>query len=428
MNLEELLKLYDEKKEFLKLINLVNTTEDISEDELVKTKDDKPKDGWINPSVYEEFLKIKNELNSKKNGFRFNLESGYRPNVIQQKKFIAEILHLICDEILTIKSQEQIEIYIEKLPKKKVRVNPITFSKNIVKKVLRKDNVQSIEDKLKLAMENATCDNWNEWYQALNRYAQFKSDCEEICNRDFLKMVLVAYNDVLGKLKANSLIDDDMYSQLLNRLSIESKKVVDFPAMIPGSSEHQSGLAFDIGLFHHRDNVDIRKYPEKSDAFMKLAPSGGFILRYPKGKEIFTGVQEEVWHYRYVGSSEIANEIMSNNLTLEEFHIALIILQEYKDKKEQVKAYMDSLLSSADLSFIDKIVGKAARIKIESNRNVLEVIKKYVFSKFQLTKDDESKDNLEGNFYNCSSLNFANQMNNSLGDENSEQEYQPRIR
>jgi len=45
----------------------------------------------------------------------------------------------------------------------------------------------------------------------------------------------------------------------------------------------------------------------------------GFILRFPKGKESITGVIYEAWHFRYVGDTEIAHEIMDNNLCLEEY-------------------------------------------------------------------------------------------------------------
>ena len=43
----------------------------------------------------------------------------------------------------------------------------------------------------------------------------------------------------------------------------------------------------------------------------------GFIVRYPKGKENYTGYDYEPWHLRYVGN--IASSIYNNNLTLEEY-------------------------------------------------------------------------------------------------------------
>ncbi len=45
----------------------------------------------------------------------------------------------------------------------------------------------------------------------------------------------------------------------------------------------------------------------------------GFILRYPEGKENITGYSYEPWHFRYVGSPEIAKEIMDKGITFEEY-------------------------------------------------------------------------------------------------------------
>ena len=42
------------------------------------------------------------------------------------------------------------------------------------------------------------------------------------------------------------------------------------------------------------------------------------IVRYPKGKEDITGYIYEPWHLRYVGE-EVANQIMNNNTTLEQY-------------------------------------------------------------------------------------------------------------
>ncbi len=92
---------------------------------------------------------------------------------------------------------------------------------------------------------------------------------------------------------------------------------------VPGYSEHHTGLAIDICLV--KDGVTI----DDNDAMIaekeifaiihaKLADFG-FILRYPEGKEEITGYGYEPWHFRYVGSPELAHMIMDNGLTLEEY-------------------------------------------------------------------------------------------------------------
>lgn len=81
----------------------------------------------------------------------------------------------------------------------------------------------------------------------------------------------------------------------------------------PGTSEHQSGLAFDIGAI---DNY----YGEQPGGIWleKHCADFGFIIRFPQGKEHITGYMYEPWHVRYVGV-EHAKYIMSHNLCLEEY-------------------------------------------------------------------------------------------------------------
>lgn len=88
-------------------------------------------------------------------------------------------------------------------------------------------------------------------------------------------------------------------------------------ASLPGYSEHQTGLAFDIlkiGVL--TDDFD------KTDEFKWLTENSykyGFILRYPKGKENITKFDYESWHYRYVGT-EAAKIIHDENITFEEYY------------------------------------------------------------------------------------------------------------
>ncbi len=92
----------------------------------------------------------------------------------------------------------------------------------------------------------------------------------------------------------------------------------------PGASEHQTGLAIDIGT----TNTGLTAYFDNTLESMwleKNAHKFGFILRYPKDKENITGYPYESWHYRYVGK-EIAEIIYINNLTLEEYFYQYIIL------------------------------------------------------------------------------------------------------
>ena len=84
---------------------------------------------------------------------------------------------------------------------------------------------------------------------------------------------------------------------------------------VPGTSEHQLGIAVDI-------NAD-KSLSENEDVYQWLADNAhlyGFILRYPQWKTDITGNAYEPWHYRYVGN-EAAREIYEQDICLEEYLI-----------------------------------------------------------------------------------------------------------
>jgi zinc D-Ala-D-Ala carboxypeptidase len=70
----------------------------------------------------------------------------------------------------------------------------------------------------------------------------------------------------------------------------------------PGYSEHQTGLAFDIGAGD--GSCSLGSCFGRTSQGRWLAANAwryGFVLRYPKGDERVTGYVYEPWHYRYVG-------------------------------------------------------------------------------------------------------------------------------
>ena len=80
----------------------------------------------------------------------------------------------------------------------------------------------------------------------------------------------------------------------------------------PGHSEHQTGLAFDVGAIddNYGDTIGGKWLYNNCANY-------GFIIRYLKGKEYITGYKYEPWHIRYVGS--VAEYIMNQGITLEEY-------------------------------------------------------------------------------------------------------------
>jgi len=91
----------------------------------------------------------------------------------------------------------------------------------------------------------------------------------------------------------------------------------------PGHSEHQTGLALDVGV---KNEYSLGKF-ESSPEFTWMKNNAhlyGFILRYPKGKEYITGYGYEPWHYRYVGV-DVATYIYENNITYEEYYTYFVL-------------------------------------------------------------------------------------------------------
>ena len=87
---------------------------------------------------------------------------------------------------------------------------------------------------------------------------------------------------------------------------------------VPGSSEHQIGLAVDI-ITDGYTTLDEGFGETKAGKWLAENSSNyGFILRYPEGKEEITSIEYEPWHFRYVGV-DAATVIEENGLCLEEF-------------------------------------------------------------------------------------------------------------
>jgi zinc D-Ala-D-Ala carboxypeptidase len=100
----------------------------------------------------------------------------------------------------------------------------------------------------------------------------------------------------------------------------DGKENADRYSARPGHSEHQTGLAFDIGELGREDLWLTAEFGETPAGqwLVQNAHTYGFILRYPKGKEDVTGFMYESWHFRYVGK-DVAKKVNESGVTLEEY-------------------------------------------------------------------------------------------------------------
>jgi len=115
-----------------------------------------------------------------------------------------------------------------------------------------------------------------------------------------------------------------LFNNKIARLVAEGVEPAEAPAIaamsvaIPGTSEHQLGLAVDIIDYNYPYLNEQQETMPTQIWLMENSWRYGFILRYPNDKSDITGIIYEPWHYRYVGI-EAAAEIYELGLTLEEY-------------------------------------------------------------------------------------------------------------
>ena len=98
-----------------------------------------------------------------------------------------------------------------------------------------------------------------------------------------------------------------------NYVKINGQAKADTFSAKPGHSEHQTGLAFDVG-----STKGVFAYTNESKWLAKNCHLYGFIIRYPLGKTNITGYIYEPWHIRYLGV-DTATKLKQSGLTLEEY-------------------------------------------------------------------------------------------------------------
>ena len=96
-----------------------------------------------------------------------------------------------------------------------------------------------------------------------------------------------------------------------------SKKKADEYVARPGASEHQLGMAMDVGQSNNSSGLTASFGSTEGGKWMREhCWEYGFILRYQEDWEDVTGYKYEPWHVRYVGK-EIAAKIYEDPMPLE---------------------------------------------------------------------------------------------------------------
>lgn len=92
-----------------------------------------------------------------------------------------------------------------------------------------------------------------------------------------------------------------------------------------GHSDHQTGYTFDLNSLD-----ESFAYTREGIWLAEHCAEFGFIIRYPEGKEMYTGYVYEPWHIRYIGRDK-AKTITESGLSLEEYYG---ITSDYADCEE----------------------------------------------------------------------------------------------
>ena len=137
----------------------------------------------------------------------------------------------------------------------------------------------------------------------------------------FEKMAAAAKNEGFELVAFSGFRSYEYQQTLYDRyVSRDGKDAADRYSARPGYSEHQSGLAFDVGEKGKEDLWLTSAFGESPAGkwLVNNAHKFGFILRYPEGKEDITGYMYESWHFRYL-EGDMATKVYEAGVTLEEY-------------------------------------------------------------------------------------------------------------
>jgi D-alanyl-D-alanine carboxypeptidase len=102
-------------------------------------------------------------------------------------------------------------------------------------------------------------------------------------------------------------------------VSKDGQKKADATSARPGYSEHQTGLAVDLGRTDNKCKLQVCFGDTKEGKWLAdNAHKFGFIIRYQPDEQNIVGYSYEPWHIRYI-TKELSEELFKKDLTMEEF-------------------------------------------------------------------------------------------------------------
>ena len=152
------------------------------------------------------------------------------------------------------------------------------------------------------------------------RYAPSGGSLAPAAAAAFMRMADAAREDGITLYSVSAYRSYSYQDSLYRRYTAQDGVEADTYSARPGFSEHQTGLAIDLG----EDVPDLDfirpSFPDSGacGAFRRAAARYGFLQRYCREKEALTGIAAEPWHFRYVGAPH-AQLMEEHGLCLEEY-------------------------------------------------------------------------------------------------------------
>ena len=100
--------------------------------------------------------------------------------------------------------------------------------------------------------------------------------------------------------------------------SEEAEELASYWVAIPGTGEHETGLAVDIVSENYQILDEKQEQTDVQRWLIDNSYKYGFTLRYPTDKKDITMINYEPWHYRYVGIDN-ATYMKEHDMCLEEY-------------------------------------------------------------------------------------------------------------
>lgn len=231
------------------------------------------------------------------------------------------LITIIITLIVTVIKSKSIDTAIKetKTERNIILVNEIQY--NIKENIVSKLNDWRL---LLVNKSNYLPDDYNVKLKTIN--GNMKVD-ERVYN-DLKQMLSDAKNEDLDLLICSSYRSTDKQKKLFNNKVKEYEKKgynneeayreASYWILIPGTSEHETGLSVDIVSMEYQILDEEQENTKEQKWLIENSYKYGFVLRYPTNKKDITGINYEPWHYRYVGK-ENALIMKKLDVCLEEY-------------------------------------------------------------------------------------------------------------